>query len=80
MEGIPYNIPSVHLVNIKNQHILTAVFLLQFSGKTAYPEMSAHRKMKVGVQDYPTSPFSSLFHNPNSKGKQICEGKQRPYC
>lgn len=27
MEGIPYNIPSVHLVNIKNQHILTAMFL-----------------------------------------------------
>lgn len=27
MEGIPYNIPSVHLVNIKNQQILTATFL-----------------------------------------------------
>lgn len=28
MEGIPYNIPSVHLVNIKNQHILTATLLV----------------------------------------------------
>lgn len=30
MEGIRYNIHSVHLVNIKNQHILTAMFLAVF--------------------------------------------------
>lgn len=28
MEGIPHNIPSVHLVNIKNKKILTAMFLV----------------------------------------------------
>lgn len=28
MEGIPYNIASVHLVNTKNQQILTAMFLV----------------------------------------------------
>lgn len=27
MEEIPHKIPSVHLVNIKNKQILTAVFL-----------------------------------------------------
>lgn len=28
MEEIPHNIPSVHLVNIKNKQILTAMFLV----------------------------------------------------
>lgn len=28
MEKIPHNIPSVHLVNIKNEQILTATFLV----------------------------------------------------
>lgn len=81
MEEIPHNIPSVHLVNIKNKQILTATFLVAvFWKETVYPETSAHRKMEEVVQEYSSSRFSSLFYNPNSKVKQILEGKQKPHC